>query len=59
MSPQRDRQKSKEFKTQALILTVFVGIFWVVEIVDRFLFQNQLDQFGTSHSKRHLDSKRR
>ena len=46
MSPQRDRQKSKEFKTQALILTVFVGIFWVVEIVDRFLFQNQLDQFG-------------
>jgi membrane associated rhomboid family serine protease len=46
MSPQRDRQKSKEFKTQALILTVFVGIFWVVEIVDRFLFQNSLDQFG-------------
>ena len=46
MSPQRDRQKSKEFKTQALILAVFVGIFWVVEIVDRFLFQNQLDQFG-------------
>ena len=46
MSPQRDRQKSKEFKTQVLILTVFVGIFWVVEIADRFLFQTSLDQFG-------------
>jgi membrane associated rhomboid family serine protease len=35
-----------EVKTQALILGVFLGIFWIVEILDRYLFQNQLDVFG-------------
>jgi membrane associated rhomboid family serine protease len=35
-----------EVKTQALILGTFLGIFWIVEILDRYLFRDQLDVFG-------------
>jgi membrane associated rhomboid family serine protease len=35
-----------EVKTQALILGTFLGIFWIVEILDRYFFRDQLDVFG-------------
>jgi membrane associated rhomboid family serine protease len=35
-----------EVKTQALILGSFLGIFWLVEILDRFVFRGRLDVFG-------------
>jgi membrane associated rhomboid family serine protease len=37
---------TNEIATQAKILGGFVGIFWIVEIVDRFIFQGRLDSFG-------------
>jgi membrane associated rhomboid family serine protease len=40
---QRPRQ---ELKTQALILATFVTIFWVLEILDQFVFRGSLDFFG-------------
>ena len=35
-----------ELKIQALILGAFVGIFWVLEILDQFVLGGALDQFG-------------
>jgi membrane associated rhomboid family serine protease len=35
-----------EIGTQATILGSFVGIFWIVEIIDRFIFKGGLDRFG-------------
>jgi membrane associated rhomboid family serine protease len=37
---------TKELKTQATILGSFVGIFWLVEILDRFVFRGRLDLLG-------------
>lgn len=37
---------TRELKTQATILGSFLGTFWVVEILDRFVFRNRLDIFG-------------
>jgi membrane associated rhomboid family serine protease len=37
---------ARELKTQATILGTFVAIFWVVEIIDRFIFHDSLDQLG-------------
>ncbi|MCU0532968.1 MAG: rhomboid family intramembrane serine protease [Hydrococcus sp. Prado102] len=37
---------TRELKTQATILGSLVSTFWVVEILDRFVFRNQLDIFG-------------
>jgi membrane associated rhomboid family serine protease len=37
---------TNEIATQAKILGSFVGIFWIVEIVDRFIFKGALDRFG-------------
>jgi membrane associated rhomboid family serine protease len=37
---------TRELKTQATILGSFVSTFWVVEILDRFVFRNRLDIFG-------------
>ncbi|MFN5513830.1 MAG: rhomboid family intramembrane serine protease [Cyanobacteriota bacterium] len=37
---------SRELKTQALILGSFVGIFWLLEILDVFVFHHSLDRFG-------------
>jgi membrane associated rhomboid family serine protease len=36
----------KEITTQAKILGGFVGTFWIVEIIDRFVFRGALDRFG-------------
>ncbi|MEG3436935.1 rhomboid family intramembrane serine protease [Pannus brasiliensis CCIBt3594] len=35
-----------ELKTQGLILGSFVATFWIVEILDRFVFNDRLDLFG-------------
>ncbi len=37
---------TNEIGTQAKILGGFVSIFWVVEIIDRFVFRGALDRFG-------------
>jgi membrane associated rhomboid family serine protease len=37
---------TNEIGTQAKILGSFVSIFWVVEIIDRFVFRGALDRFG-------------
>jgi membrane associated rhomboid family serine protease len=36
----------QEIKKQALILGCFVAVFWGVEILDRYVFQGGLDDFG-------------
>lgn len=36
----------QEFKTQLSILGTFVGIFWVLEILDQFVFHRALDRYG-------------
>jgi membrane associated rhomboid family serine protease len=41
-----DKKITNEIGTQAKILGSFVAIFWVVEIVDRFIFRGALDRFG-------------
>jgi membrane associated rhomboid family serine protease len=37
---------AREFKTQATILGSLVASFWMVEILDRFVFRGRLDHFG-------------
>ncbi|TRV41644.1 MAG: rhomboid family intramembrane serine protease [Microcystis panniformis Mp_MB_F_20051200_S9] len=36
----------KEIKTQAIILATFVAIFWLLEILDQFIFRGSLNYFG-------------
>ncbi|WP_061432641.1 rhomboid family intramembrane serine protease [Microcystis aeruginosa] len=36
----------QEIKTQAIILATFVAIFWLLEILDQFVFRRSLDYFG-------------
>jgi membrane associated rhomboid family serine protease len=36
----------QEIKTQAIILATFVAIFWMLEILDQFVFRGSLDIFG-------------
>ncbi|GFE69301.1 rhomboid family intramembrane serine protease [Chroococcus sp. FPU101] len=36
----------QEFKNQVTILGSFLGIFWIVEILDRFVFRGRLDVYG-------------
>ncbi|MFM6629274.1 MAG: rhomboid family intramembrane serine protease [Microcystis panniformis] len=36
----------QEIKTQAIILATFVAIFWLLEILDQFVFRGSLDYFG-------------
>ena len=36
----------QEIKTQAIILATFVAIFWLLEILDQFVFRGSLDFFG-------------
>lgn len=36
----------QEIKTQAIILATFVAIFWLLEILDQFVFRGSLDDFG-------------
>ncbi|MFM7579763.1 MAG: rhomboid family intramembrane serine protease, partial [Microcystaceae cyanobacterium] len=37
---------SQTVKSQAQIIGSFVAIFWIVEILDVFVFQHQLDRYG-------------
>ncbi|MBR8827071.1 MAG: rhomboid family intramembrane serine protease [Gomphosphaeria aponina SAG 52.96 = DSM 107014] len=37
---------SREVKNQATILGSFVAIFWILEIIDQFVFKGALDRFG-------------
>ncbi|MEC4893491.1 MAG: rhomboid family intramembrane serine protease [Oscillatoria sp. PMC 1051.18] len=37
---------ARELKTQATILSGTVAVFWITEIVDRFVLQGGLDRFG-------------
>jgi len=37
---------AREIKNQVTILGSFVGIFWISEIIDQFIFQGALDRFG-------------
>lgn len=37
---------AREVKNQATILGSFVGIFWLSEIIDQFVFKGALDRFG-------------
>ncbi len=45
MSREEAKAIAQEFRLQMVILTVFVGIFWSVEVVDTLL-RGSLDQFG-------------
>lgn len=36
----------QEFNTQVQILGSFLAIFWIVEIIDRYVFKGRLDVFG-------------
>ncbi|MGV2388711.1 MAG UNVERIFIED_CONTAM: rhomboid family intramembrane serine protease [Microcystis novacekii LVE1205-3] len=36
----------QEIKTQAIILATFVAIFWLLEILNQFVFRGSLDVFG-------------
>ncbi|MGB0560327.1 MAG: rhomboid family intramembrane serine protease [Spirulinaceae cyanobacterium] len=45
-NPDDELSLAQELTLQARILGSFVGIFWLVEIVDQVLFQGQLDRFG-------------
>ncbi len=36
----------QEIKTQAIILATFVAIFWLLEILDQFVFRDSLNYFG-------------
>lgn len=40
------QQLGQALKSQAILLGSFVLIFWLLELVDRLLFQGALDQFG-------------
>lgn len=46
MSNHNKNAISGEMKTQAIILGSFVGIFWLTELLDTFLFKGKLDSFG-------------
>lgn len=46
MSRQEGKAVADEIMTQATILGVFVAIFWIVEILDAFVFHGALDRFG-------------
>ncbi|MGF1478754.1 MAG: rhomboid family intramembrane serine protease [Cyanophyceae cyanobacterium] len=42
----RETSLSRELKAQATILGGFISVFWLAELVDRFLFGGRLDLFG-------------
>jgi len=46
MSRYETEQLERELRLQAAILFGFVGVFWLVEIVDTVFFERQLDIFG-------------
>ncbi|MGI0480581.1 rhomboid family intramembrane serine protease [Geminocystis sp. CENA526] len=46
MSESSFKAFTKELKTQFSIIGTFIAIFWIVEILDQFLFNARLDYFG-------------
>lgn len=40
------KSMSQEIKTQATILGSFVALFWILEILDAFVFRGSLDTYG-------------
>lgn len=51
MSEKSKGSISQTLKNQFAIIASFLGIFWLVEIADVFVFRHQLDRFGIlSHS---------
>ena len=40
------QESRQEIKTQAIILATFLAIFWLLEILDQFVFRGSLDYFG-------------
>ncbi len=51
MSNKLKKSIGQELTTQAVILGSFVSIFWIVEIVDLFVFHGALDRFGIMPDK--------
>lgn len=46
MTKPEKQSLASQFKLQVTILAIFVGIFWIVEILDLAVFQNRLDVYG-------------
>ena len=46
MRSEREKTIKGQFKTQILIILSFVAIFWVVELLDLFVFHGYLNTFG-------------
>lgn len=46
MSDYHRQNLTRELKTQATILGTFLAIFWIVEILDQFVFGDALNRFG-------------
>lgn len=44
--PDEELSLAQELTLQARILGSFVGIFWLVELIDQFIFRGNLDRFG-------------
>ena len=46
MKSEKEKAMTKQLQSQIKILATFVGIFWVVELVDLFVFHGYLNNFG-------------
>ena len=46
MSSYQKHYLAREFQKQVFILSITIGIFWVLELSDFFIFQGTLDSFG-------------
>lgn len=46
MHSHKNNSLSAELKKQGIIIGSFVGIFWVLELMDLFIFHNSLNNFG-------------
>ncbi|NEO83939.1 MAG: rhomboid family intramembrane serine protease [Spirulina sp. SIO3F2] len=44
--PDEELSLTQELTLQARILGSFVGVFWLVELIDQFVFRGNLDRFG-------------
>ena len=46
MKSEKEKAMTKQLQSQIKILATFVGIFWVVELLDLFVFHGYLNTFG-------------
>lgn len=51
MSQPRHQSLAQIFRGQVFILASFVGVFWLLELLDIFVFDQQLNQFGIQPHK--------